>query len=279
MLNIAIVEDESAHAELMERYLDRWAREKHIACRLRKFLSAEGFLFEWEENRTWDAVFLDIQMPGIDGVELAKRIRAEDQKVAIVFATGISDYLQEGYEVAALHYLVKPLDEQKVGVCMERIIEGKVSQGRESAIVTSGERDGERCTLRLLPEDILYIEAFLHYTEVHVKEGVYRTKEGIGVWQKRLSEERLSEGRLSGERRREERLSEARATGERLPAGQQPFGQSMFVVCHRSYLVNLLYVARIENTELVLDSGDRLPLSRRNQRAVNDAFIRFYSRV
>lgn len=248
LLNIAIVEDESVHAELLERYLDSWAKKNHIACKLCKFLSAEGFLFEWTENHIWDAVFLDIQMPGIDGVELAKRIRAEDQKVAIVFATGITDYLQEGYEVAALHYLVKPLDEQKVGMCMNRIMKGKMSQGRECAVVTSGERDGERCTLRLLPEDILYIEAFLHYTEVHVKEGIYRTKEGIGVWQKRLSGEQL------------------------------PFGQTMFVVCHRSYLVNLLYVTRIENTELVLDSGDRLPLSRRNQRAVNEAFIRFYSR-
>lgn len=248
LLNIAIVEDESAHAQLLERYLDSWAREKHIACKLSKFLSAEGFLFEWTENRIWDAVFLDIQMPGIDGVELAKRIRAEDQKVAIVFTTGITDYLQEGYEVAALHYLVKPLDEQKVSMCMERIMDGKMSQAKECAIVTSGERDGEKCTLRLLPGDILYIEAVLHYTEVHVKGGIYRTKEGIGVWQKRLSEVQPSEG------------------------------QSMFVACHRSYLVNLLYVTRIENTELVLDNGDRLPMSRRNQRAVNEAFIQFYSR-
>ena len=109
-LNIAIVEDESIHADLIERYIGDWAKEKHIRCQFRKFPNAESFLFEWEENRIWDALFLDIQMPGTNGVELARQIRTQDGKVAIVFTTGITDYLQEGYELAALHYLIKPLE-------------------------------------------------------------------------------------------------------------------------------------------------------------------------
>lgn len=235
MLNIAVVEDESVHADLMERYIGDWAKKNHIMCQFRKFPSAESFLFEWEDNRVWDALFLDIQMPGINGVELARRIREQDEGVAIVFTTGITDYLQEGYEVAALHYLVKPLDEQKVGICMERIVSGREKNQMMMLLVET-----EDASLRLLEKDIMYIEAFAHDTEVHLKGESYRVKEGITSWQNRLSD--------------------------------------LFILCHRSYLVNLLYVARLDKTEVVLDDGERIPLSRRNQRMVNEAFIRFYRR-
>lgn len=245
-LNIAIVEDESSHAELMKLYIGEWAREHHIGCHFHKFPDAESFLFEWEENRVWDALFLDIQMPGIDGVELARRIRTQDEKVVIVFTTGITDYLQEGYEVAAMHYLVKPLDREKVGKCMERIVKERTAAKTEHAFlmevdeIKAGVAVGHS-KVRFVSEEILYIEAFAHYTEVHLEEGVYRVHEGIGAWKNRMEDE-------------------------------------FFVCCHRSYLVNLLYVARIDKAEVVLDNEARLPLSRRNQRAVNAAFIRFYSR-
>lgn len=238
MLNIAIVEDESAHAELLVRHIGEWAAKNHTRCQFREFSNAESFLFEWEENRVWDALFLDIQMPGIDGVELARRIREQDGRVAIVFTTGITDYLQEGYEVAALHYLVKPLDKQKVEVCMERIVDGREQAGDGQVCLV----ETEGTSMRIRTKDITYIEAFSHETEVHVKEAAFRVREGIGVWQERLS------------------------------------GGGLFVLCHRSYLVNLLYVARIDKTEVILDGGEQIPLSRRSRSAVNEAFIRFYSR-
>ncbi|MCI9420312.1 MAG: response regulator transcription factor [Eubacterium sp.] len=238
MLNIAIVEDESAHADLLVQYIGEWLEKNHIRCQFRKFPNAGSFLFEWEENRVWDALFLDIQMPGINGVELARRIRTQDHGVAIVFTTGITDYLQEGYEVAALHYLVKPLDKQKVAICMERIVDGREHAGDEPVCLV----ETEGASMRIRTKDITYIEAFSHETEVHETEAAYRVREGIGVWQERLSD------------------------------------SGLFVLCHRSYLVNLLHVARIDKTEVILDGGERIPLSRRSYRAVHEAFIRFYSR-
>lgn len=234
--NIAIVEDESVHADLLERYIEDWAKENHIRCQIRKFSNAESFLFDWEENRDWDALFLDIQMPGTNGVELARQIREQDARVTIVFTTGITDYLQEGYELAAMHYLVKPLDKGKINVCMERMMSGREGSPKGNIIVV----ESEHVALRLQENDILYVEAFSHETEVHLKETSYRIREGIGSWQKRLSDS--------------------------------------FVLCHRSYLVNLLYVARIEKMDVILDNGWKVPLSRRNQKLVNEAFIRFYSR-
>lgn len=105
-LNIAIVEDEKAHAAVLTHFLEAWAQERNVAYCIREFPNAAAFLFEWEQNQAWNALFFDIQMPGINGVELAKRIRSENRRVAIVFVTGITDYLLQGYEVEALHYLL-----------------------------------------------------------------------------------------------------------------------------------------------------------------------------
>lgn len=247
LLNIAIVEDEKAHAKVISGYIEKWAEDKEIKCRISEFPDAEGFLFEWEENRTWDVIFLDIQMPGIGGMELARTIRRQDDRVAIIFATGITDYMQEGYEVAALHYLVKPVDAGKVAACMERVMEECRRKKKEQIFLLEAEditdgMPGERKTIKLSASEIVYIESFAHDTELHTAgQRVYRDREGIGTWQKRLFD-------------------------------------SGFAGSHRSYLVNLLYVLRVEKKEVVLDTGEALPLSRRNQKEFNAAFIRYYSR-
>lgn len=245
-LNIAIVEDESSHADVLRQYIEVWEKKDHRECRFRQFSDAESFLFEWAENKNWDVLFLDIQMPGMNGVELAKKIRDQGNQVAVVFTTGITDYLQEGYEVAALHYLVKPLDQEKVENCMQRVMRERSEREREQSFLIEAEEIrngvmGERSMLRLLQRDIIYIEAVAHNSDLHLEKYVYRDREGIGVWRERLKE-------------------------------------NDFVSCHRSYLVNLLYIKRIDRAEIILDSGERLPLSRRNVKNVKDAFIRFYSK-
>ncbi len=240
MLQFAIVEDEKNHAKLLEQMIRKWARSAGQEVEIRIFSSGDSFLFSWEENRCLSALFLDIQMEGIDGVALARRIREEDEDLAIVFTTGITDYMQTGYDLAALHYLIKPLSEEKVSACLDRI--GK-KEKQEPYLLLSVLEDGEENakSIRLLTDEIYYMEAFAHYTEIHVRGHVYRVREGIG----RLAESLPDRG---------------------------------FVNCHRSYLVNLSCVLRVEKSDLVLESGEKLPVSRRRWKAVNEAFIEYYSR-
>lgn len=245
-ITIAVIEDDKTHADLLAHYIERWTETNGLKCSLHTFSDAESFLFEWEENQSWDALFLDIQMPGIDGMELARKIRSQSEEIILIFTTGITDYMQEGYEVSALHYLVKPIDEEKVAECLERIGKQNRERERKNAFLLEVEEmingvSGERKTVRFLPLEILYVEAFSHYTEIHTEKRIYRVREGIGVWKERLKAD-------------------------------------SFISCHRSYLVNLLYVARVEKKQIVLDQGEMLPLSRRRQKAVNDAFIHFYAR-
>lgn len=241
--NIALVEDDKTHAELLSQYIWEWAGEHYIHIDILVFFSAEQFLFSWEDNPCLDALFLDIQMPGMDGVELARKIREKNQELPIVFTTGITDYLQEGYEVAALHYLVKPLDKSKVAACMERICNKweKEEKTRSFLLEAKEEKTGEKCQVRFTTKEIRYIEAVGHDTVVKVNASRYQVKKGIQRWQ----------AELKGE---------------------------PFVFCHRSFLVNLFYVSQTGRTEIVLDDGERVPLSRRKGKPFCEAFIRFYSR-
>ena len=117
-----MIEDEKSHRDLLIHDLEEWRQETGRAVTVEAFGTAESFWFRYEEQRDFDVLFVDIQMPGMDGMELARKVRALDGDIVIVFATGISDYLEEGYEVEALHYLIKPLNAEKVKRCMEKAL-------------------------------------------------------------------------------------------------------------------------------------------------------------
>lgn len=241
-MKIGIVEDEKVHAGLLASYLEKWGQEEGRALLIREYASAEAFLFDWEEEKDFSVVFLDIQMGKMNGVELARRIRQEDRAVGIVFTTGITDYLQEGYEVAALHYLIKPISGEKVRWCMERVLEQETME--RPCVCLRLETGMERVEM----QQIWWVCALRHNTEVGMQDPA--------------NKERLL--------RREAQNS----FGELAEALQE---SGSFFKCHRSYLVNLSHVRRIEKADVVLDNGDRIPLSRRLYKEVNDGFIRYFT--
>ena len=98
----------------------------------------------------------------------------------------MSGSLYMGYEVEALHYLVKPVDAAKISSCMERVYGRYMEQEKREVILTEAREmvDGEknrRITLRLLPEDIVYIEAAAHNTELHTREKCYVVREAVHI--------------------------------------------------------------------------------------------------
>lgn len=246
-MKIAIVEDEKEHALLLESYIKNWSekRGRQVICRI--FDSPEAFLFEWAQEKDFAILFLDIQMPKMSGMELAKRIRKDSDLVGIVFTTGIVDFMQEGYEVSAIHYLLKPLSEEKVVSCLEKFCQKAQTESPSLVLRT------QTGTQRFYARQIWWICAMGH----HILAGAEQIPSG--------------ENKAGGLRRLE--ASDSIGDVERvLPK------DGSFVKCHRSYLVNLSHVYRIEKTEVVLDNGDKIPLSRRLYQTVNDSFIRYYQK-
>ena len=116
---IAIVDDDQTQSEYLKNIVSFWASENKFSFNVSVFNSAESFLFNGSEQ---DILLLDIEMPGMSGIELAKRIREHNETAPIVFITGYSDYIAEGYDVSALHYLLKPIDKAKLYSVLDKAI-------------------------------------------------------------------------------------------------------------------------------------------------------------
>lgn len=106
MIRVAIVEDEPAEAERLQSLLARYSREKGVQFEVQTYTSALTFLAEY--NRTVDIVFMDIELPDVNGMEISRRLRKQDAAVMIVFVTNMAQFAVQGYEVAAQDFIVKP---------------------------------------------------------------------------------------------------------------------------------------------------------------------------
>lgn len=120
---VAVCDDVQADRHYMENFVKRWAVKNQHTVQISSFASAEEFLFLYEEKKDYDILLLDIEMGDMDGVTMAKTLRKKDEMIQIVFITGYSDYISEGYEVAALHYLMKPVKEEKLFEVLDRAVE------------------------------------------------------------------------------------------------------------------------------------------------------------
>lgn len=178
----AIVDDSDLDAEYVQNFLKSWAREREVGVQAERFSSAESFLFHYAEDKNWDILLLDIEMGAMDGVSLAKRIRQENEAVQIVFITGFPDFMAEGYEVSALHYLMKPVVQEKLFSVLDRALSHL--NGAEKRLCVTFDRETEFLPLR----QILYIEAQKQYVVVHTAKGEYRMKAGLSETEAELDE-------------------------------------------------------------------------------------------
>ncbi len=180
---IAICDDEQNQIEYIASIVASWSANEGHNCEIRTFASAEAFLFEYEENKAYDILLLDVEMKHRNGIELAKQIRKDNNRAEIIFVTSHFEFVGEGYEVDALHYLIKPISTDKLTQVLIKAAE-KLSVKPPSVVISC---DGE--TVKLYESDILYVESFLHYIVIHTKDKEYKIKESISSFEEKLSDD------------------------------------------------------------------------------------------
>ncbi len=178
---IAICDDEQNQIEYITSIVASWSAHEGHGCEIRTFASAEAFLFEYEEDKAYDILLLDVEMKNMNGIELAKRIRKDNNRAEIIFITSHFEFVGEGYEVDALHYLIKPISVEKFTQVLTKAAE-KLSVEPPPVVISC---EGE--TVKLYESDILYVESFLHYIVIHTKDNEYKIKENISVFENKVS--------------------------------------------------------------------------------------------
>ena len=181
MYRFAVCDDSSADRAYVTALIEAWGCSRDILLQIEDYPSAEAFLFAYEGNETVDVLFLDIEMGDMSGVELAKRLRQMGAGLQIVFLTGYMEYIAEGYDVEALHYLIKPVAQEKLGAVLDRAVERLKT--RENVLLLSL-HDG---VVRLPLYEIRYLEVMKNYVTLHAVEE-YSVKRSLSELTKELDE-------------------------------------------------------------------------------------------
>lgn len=191
-IRIAVVEDEAEQQEYVRKMLERWSGQSGVSVSVTHVTCAEEYLIKYNQPDTFDILFLDVCMKQMNGMELAKKIRKYDREVQILFLTGISDYVFEGYEIGAVRYLMKPVEQNKLEEAMSVCLE-KLKYRSEDYV--SFKYQGE--IVRLLRSDILYVEVYGHYLHMVTKTDVFEWKDSLQSMRKKLDTRRFVEANRS----------------------------------------------------------------------------------
>jgi len=181
MYKIAVCDDNPADADYVADIIRRWAQARAVLMEIERFPSAEAFWFQYEENRCYDILFLDIEMEpeGMNGIELAAKLRKNDSSIQLVFVTGYMEYIADGYDVEALHYLLKPVTGERLGQVLDRALE-RIRTREHMLWLTL--QDG---VVRLSVYEIRYLEVMRNYTTVHGAED-YSVKRSLNDLEREL---------------------------------------------------------------------------------------------
>lgn len=181
MYKIAVVDDELLCCKKLETYFAQYAEKTKEQFQIRCFQRGTTFLDEYE--RDFDLVFLDIDMPGLNGMQTAKELRLMDEDVGIIFVTNLARYALYGYEVNALDFIVKPVLYENFSYKLRKALRIRQHFREEKFVVI--QHDGVSQKVKL--SDILYVEADGSYVVYHTPEQTYRVRGPLKNVEKELS--------------------------------------------------------------------------------------------
>ena len=233
MLQIGICDDSREARQTLRWSLERLLETRAIKHQFYEFSSGEGIL-SWMEKHEGELalVFLDIEMQTMNGMETARKLREADSSLQLVFVTGYTDYVYDGYAVGALGYLLKPPKEPQLDDILIRALSALYRSANEVYVCRSGDS-----FYRIPRTKILYFLSDKRQIQCVTAERIYTFYEKLDEVEKEL-------------------------------------GDHHFVRIHQRYLVHALMVERVDGSEVTLQGGAVLPISRSCQTTAMAALTR-----
>lgn len=232
-MKIAIVDDERIIREQIGELIRKQKTDSYRGnLELDTYESGEKLL---AAGKHFDIIFLDIQMDGVGGIETARTLRKQKEETVLIFITGSKEYVFEAFDVAAFHYLLKPIEEDKFAEVFERAVKeaDKLrNRGQEQLFIKTRNRN-----IILRREDVVYVENRGRKVEIHT------IREVIEVY----------------------------AVMSKL---EEQLGGS-FYRCHRGYLVNMAYIAEYGGDSIRLSNGESIYLAKERYPEFVKVYMRY----
>lgn len=172
-MKIGLVEDNPQEQEKLESYIKEYCSKENIPYSLTVYSSAEEYFPHINEKL--DLMFLDIELPGQNGMDIPRKIRTINKDMIIVFVTNMAQYAVTGYEVEALDFIVKPLKQGLFNIKFNRIID-KIAKEEDEKIVISINRQ----PTVFFYNKIVYIETSNHNINIYTEDGnVYKARAAL----------------------------------------------------------------------------------------------------
>ena len=178
-MRIAVCDDEEKFRNQARDMVDKLAGSLDVVV---DAYSDGNQLLAAFDKKPYDVLLLDIEMPVMDGITLAKKLRERSDSIYIVFLTGHVEYALEGYEVNALRYLTKPVQEEKLREVLRFVMDQNTS--KKQLMI---KEDGEELLLNIA--DIIYFEAQNQYVMIYTEDGEHLIRYNIGDFEEQLKKD------------------------------------------------------------------------------------------
>lgn len=236
MIHIAICDDSKQERQILAALFKRYQELHATPLQIHIFQNGFSLLDAIDQGKRFDITILDILMPGENGIEIARNIRASGTDTEIIFLTSSPEYAVDSYEVKAQNYLLKPVTEEKFFASIDSILAELDEKDTASFIIYTTEKQYSRSRVSsLVYGEVTHRTITLHLADQTMISAVMTFTEFQDILK----------------------------------------AYPDFIYPHRSYAVNMHYIQYVTKSDIILTDGQKIPLSRNNYTKISEQFLNF----
>ncbi len=236
MIHIAICDDSKQERQILAALFKRYQELHATPLQIHIFQNGFSLLDAIDQGKRFDITILDILMPGENGIEIARNIRASGADTEIIFLTSSPEYAVDSYEVKAQNYLLKPVTEEKFFASIDSILAELDEKDTASFIIYTTEKQYSRIRVSsLVYGEVTHRTITLHLADQTMISAVMTFTEFQDILK----------------------------------------AYPDFIYPHRSYAVNMNHIQYVTKSDIILTDGQKIPLSRNNYTKISEQFLNF----
>lgn len=236
MIHIAICDDSKQERQILAALFKRYQELHATPLQIHIFQNGFSLLDAIDQGKRFDITILDILMPGENGIEIARNIRASGADTEIIFLTSSPEYAVDSYEVKAQNYLLKPVTEEKFFASIDSILAELDEKDTASFIIYTTEKQYSRIRVSsLVYGEVTHRTITLHLADQTMISAIMTFTEFLDILK----------------------------------------AYPDFIYPHRSYAVNMHYIQYVTKSDIILTDGQKIPLSRNNYTKISEQFLNF----